>query len=145
MATSCSHPQAEMLKHQHYQWLLQTAQEEKAAAVKEAEGDFTAAISLYLKGGLPARAAQVRADILAQDLQADPLLLLLVFQIMVWSARPDSPAKIMQDVVGVSISGCHTYLHYARVLHFFIQLPMTIISFLECYPSSFMVSVCRWS
>jgi intraflagellar transport protein 172 len=63
VATSSCHPQAEMLKHQHYQWLLQTAQEEKAAAVKEADGDFTAAISLFLKGGLPARAAQVGADI----------------------------------------------------------------------------------
>jgi hypothetical protein len=30
------------------------------AAVKEDEGDHLAAISLYLKGGLPARAAQVR-------------------------------------------------------------------------------------
>jgi hypothetical protein len=30
------------------------------ASVKEREGDHLAAISLYLKGGLPARAAQVR-------------------------------------------------------------------------------------
>ncbi len=28
--------------------------------MKEAQGDFLGAISLYLKGGLPARAAQVR-------------------------------------------------------------------------------------
>ena len=30
-----------------------------AGLVKEREGDFLGAISLYLKGGLPARAAQV--------------------------------------------------------------------------------------
>jgi hypothetical protein len=32
----------------------------KAGAVKEREGDYLAAIGLYLKGGLPGRAAQVR-------------------------------------------------------------------------------------
>lgn len=59
VADTSRHPQVEELKTQHYQWLLQTAQQDKAAAVKELEGDYLAAISLYLKGGLPARAAQV--------------------------------------------------------------------------------------
>jgi len=45
----------------HSRWLLETGQEEKAGAVKEQQGDYMGAISLYLKGGLPARAAQVRA------------------------------------------------------------------------------------
>lgn len=40
---------------------METGQEEKAGLVKEQEEDFLGAISLYLKGGLPARAAQVRA------------------------------------------------------------------------------------
>jgi intraflagellar transport protein 172 len=59
VADTSRHPQVQELKTQHYQWLLQTAQQDKAAAVKELEGDYLAAISLYLKGGLPARAAQV--------------------------------------------------------------------------------------
>jgi intraflagellar transport protein 172 len=30
-----NHPEAETLKHNHYQWLLETGQEEQAGAVKE--------------------------------------------------------------------------------------------------------------
>ena len=59
VAEGARHPDAEGLKQRHYKWLLETGQEEMAGLVKEREGDFLGAISLYLKGGLPARAAQV--------------------------------------------------------------------------------------
>ena len=36
---------------------METNQEAKAAEVKEREGDYYTAINLYLKGGLPAKAA----------------------------------------------------------------------------------------
>lgn len=56
----CSHhPDTEGIKSRYYKWLLESGQEEKAGAVKEREEDWMGAISLYLKGGLPARAAQV--------------------------------------------------------------------------------------
>jgi hypothetical protein len=45
--------------------------------VKEREGDHLAAISLYLKGGLPARAAQVRLAVV-EFLFVVPLLLMLL-------------------------------------------------------------------
>ena len=38
---------------------METGQEEKAAELKENEGDFVNAINLYLRGGLPAKAANV--------------------------------------------------------------------------------------
>ena len=60
VAESSKHPEAEALKQKYYKWLLETGQEEMAGQVKEKEGDALGAISLYLKGGLPARAAQVR-------------------------------------------------------------------------------------
>jgi len=47
------------LKAQYYDWLITTNQEEKAAEVKENQGEFLQAINLYLKGGLPARAANI--------------------------------------------------------------------------------------
>ncbi len=47
------------MKKNYYTWLLETAQEEKAAEIKEEEGDYNTAIQLYLKGGIPARAANV--------------------------------------------------------------------------------------
>ncbi len=59
IAEKKNHPDVADLKANYYQWLLDTNQEEKAAEVKEGEGDFNAAIALYLKGGLPARAANV--------------------------------------------------------------------------------------
>ena len=52
-------PEAEALKRRHYQWLLETGQEEEAGRVKERDGDFVGAINLFMQGGLPARAAQV--------------------------------------------------------------------------------------
>ncbi len=60
VADVARHPQAEALRRDQLQWLLETGQEGRAGAAKQAEGDSLAAISLYLRGGLPARAAQVR-------------------------------------------------------------------------------------
>ena len=51
--------EAQALKRRHYQWLLQSGQDEQAARVKERDGDFVGAITLFLQGGLPAKAAQV--------------------------------------------------------------------------------------
>ncbi|KAL3149712.1 hypothetical protein ABBQ38_013541 [Trebouxia sp. C0009 RCD-2024] len=50
--------EAQGLKQRHYHWLLQTGQAEEAARVKEKDGDFVGAITLFLQGGLPAKAAQ---------------------------------------------------------------------------------------
>ena len=51
--------QVATLKANYFQWLTETGQEEKAAELKEREGDLVASIYLFLKGGLPARAAAV--------------------------------------------------------------------------------------
>jgi intraflagellar transport protein 172 len=60
------------MRHSYYQHLLDTNQEERAAALKVREGDFMQAINLYLKGGMPGKAAQV---ILEHDIQ-NPVQLL---------------------------------------------------------------------
>lgn len=59
VADTSRHPQTDDLKQKHYQWLLQTGQEDQAGMAKEREGDLLGAINLYMRGGLPARAAQV--------------------------------------------------------------------------------------
>jgi hypothetical protein len=59
VADTARHPQTEELRRAHAQWLLATGQDGQAGGVKEREGDLLGAIGLYLKGGLPARAAQV--------------------------------------------------------------------------------------
>lgn len=46
------------LRAKHLQWLSDTRQEEKAAELKEKSGDYGGALSLYLKAGLPSRAAR---------------------------------------------------------------------------------------
>lgn len=53
------HPQVKELKANYFQWLMETGQEEKAAELKESEGDFINVINLFLKGGLPAKAANI--------------------------------------------------------------------------------------
>lgn len=59
VAENSGHPEVANLRSNYYQWLIETRQEERAALLKEKEGDSFEAINLYLKGGLPARAAQL--------------------------------------------------------------------------------------
>ena len=47
------------LRRAHTQWLLDTRQEERAGQLKEAEGDYSAAINMYLKAGMPAKASRL--------------------------------------------------------------------------------------
>jgi len=50
---------AEQLGREHLEWLKSTGQEETAGALLEARGDLFGAIRLFLKGGVPGRAAAV--------------------------------------------------------------------------------------
>uniref|UniRef100_A0A3P8XGI6 IF140/IFT172/WDR19 TPR domain-containing protein n=1 Tax=Esox lucius TaxID=8010 RepID=A0A3P8XGI6_ESOLU len=59
VAEAKGHPELDNLRRSYYQWLMETNQEEKAGEVKEGEQDYTAAINLYLKAGLPAKAARL--------------------------------------------------------------------------------------
>ncbi|KAJ7341442.1 hypothetical protein JRQ81_005540 [Phrynocephalus forsythii] len=59
VAEAKDHPALEKLRQGFYEWLLQSQQEEQAAEVQEGQGDLPAAIGLYLKAGLPAKAAQL--------------------------------------------------------------------------------------
>jgi intraflagellar transport protein 172 len=66
------HPDAAEMRQAYFSYLLDTNQEEQAAALKEKEMDFVQAINLYLKGGMPAKAAQVVID---QDIRQPVQLL----------------------------------------------------------------------
>lgn len=59
VAEQTRHPDAAEMRQAYFQYLLDTNQEEQAAQLKERESDFTQAINLYLKGGMPGKAAQV--------------------------------------------------------------------------------------
>ncbi|KAL6096181.1 ift172 [Pungitius sinensis] len=59
VAEAKGHPELDSLRGKHYQWLTETGQDEKAGEVRESEGDFQGAINLYLKAGLPAKAARL--------------------------------------------------------------------------------------
>ena len=69
IAEKRKHPKLNDYKANYFQWLLSTNQEEKAAEVKEKDGDYKEAISLFLKGKLPARAAGIvnKYNITSQD------------------------------------------------------------------------------
>ncbi|KAK3595246.1 hypothetical protein CHS0354_010853 [Potamilus streckersoni] len=67
------HPELENLRRNYYQWLMETGQEETAGDVKEKEGDYLAAINLYMKAGLPARAARLATS--REDLMSNTELI----------------------------------------------------------------------
>ena len=58
LAETKGHPELDTLKRTYYNWLLDTGQEERAGEMKEKEGDYMSAINLYLKSGLPIKAAR---------------------------------------------------------------------------------------
>ena len=53
------HPELDNLRRNYYQWLMDTNQEGKAGELKEREMDNMAALNLYMKAGMPARAARL--------------------------------------------------------------------------------------
>eukprot|EP00051_Salpingoeca_urceolata_P019102 m.274557 g.274557 ORF g.274557 m.274557 type:complete len:1824 (+) comp19348_c0_seq8:278-5749(+) len=57
VAEARMHPDLDTLRGDYSRWLRETGQEETAGQLKEAEGDLQGALSLYMKAGLPARAA----------------------------------------------------------------------------------------
>uniref|UniRef100_A0A7N8X2V0 Intraflagellar transport protein 172 homolog n=1 Tax=Mastacembelus armatus TaxID=205130 RepID=A0A7N8X2V0_9TELE len=59
VAEAKGHPELNSLRGNYYHWLTETGQDERAGEVKESEGDFQGAINLYLKAGLPAKAARL--------------------------------------------------------------------------------------
>ena len=58
-AFSQNHPNLPELREMYYKWLVDTNQDESAGLLKQQQGDWHGAISLYMKAGLPARAAKV--------------------------------------------------------------------------------------
>ncbi|RYH28435.1 hypothetical protein EON65_12160 [archaeon] len=72
VAEQSKHKEAGEMRQAYFQYLLDSNQEDKAAALKVKECDFVQAINLYMKGGMPGKAAQV---ILDNDIQ-QPLQLL---------------------------------------------------------------------
>ena len=56
------HPNAVEMRNNHFQYLLDSNQEQSAAVMKEKENDYLQAINLYLKAGAPGKAAKVVLD-----------------------------------------------------------------------------------
>jgi len=64
-------PHLAALKNQYFQYLLQTQQEEVAGEFKERNHEYQEALSLYLKGGFPAKAASL---VMQQGMTGDAAL-----------------------------------------------------------------------
>ena len=59
IAEKYNHPEIVGIKSQYFSWLVNNDQLDRAAELKEREGDFNTAINLYIKGGYPAKAANL--------------------------------------------------------------------------------------
>jgi intraflagellar transport protein 172 len=62
VAELTKHPKVYEMRQAYFQYLIDTDQNEKAAILKVKECDFIQAINLFLKGGMPGKAAQVILD-----------------------------------------------------------------------------------
>lgn len=47
------------MRRSYSAWLIETKQYEKAGELKESEGNYVEAVNVYLKAGLPAKAARL--------------------------------------------------------------------------------------
>ncbi|VVC40970.1 Armadillo-type fold,Tetratricopeptide-like helical domain [Cinara cedri] len=77
LAESKNRPDVDELKSRYHLWLLETCQEEKAAEIKEMEGDKRSALQLYMKAGLVSRASKLVQDdheLLADNSVVDKVL-----------------------------------------------------------------------
>eukprot|EP00697_Spironema_sp_BW2_P009375 gnl/Spiro4/24229_TR12030_c0_g1_i1.p1 gnl/Spiro4/24229_TR12030_c0_g1~~gnl/Spiro4/24229_TR12030_c0_g1_i1.p1 ORF type:complete len:1700 (+),score=346.14 gnl/Spiro4/24229_TR12030_c0_g1_i1:76-5175(+) len=59
VARETRHPQLQEKLESYFNWLLETKQHEKAAEIKERDGDYVKAIKLYLLAGMPSKAANL--------------------------------------------------------------------------------------
>ncbi|KAF8563376.1 Intraflagellar transport protein [Paragonimus westermani] len=67
------------LKAEHQAWLAETGQDEKAAELREKEGDLTSAVTLYLRARVPGRAARLALS--EPQLAADRSLMERIIQV----------------------------------------------------------------
>ncbi|XQJ26776.1 intraflagellar transport protein 172, putative [Leishmania guyanensis] len=74
----------------YFAWLMETRQYEKAGEIREKDGKFIDAINLYLRGGTPARAAQVvSANNLKPEQQLLEAIAAALFKAQVFEAAGD--------------------------------------------------------
>ena len=95
VAESRRHPDAATMRESYLSHLLSTRQEEKAAQLKEGEGDFDGAVALYLKGGLPAKAAGV---IKTRNMMGDAALLERVAAALTGAGLHDRAGEFYEEM-----------------------------------------------
>lgn len=59
VAEAKNHPELELLRKNYFQHLTDTGQEEQAGELLEKERDYIGALNMYMKAGLPAKAARI--------------------------------------------------------------------------------------
>ncbi|KAK7085982.1 hypothetical protein SK128_023173 [Halocaridina rubra] len=90
------HHDVDSLRRAHTQWLLDTHQEERAGQLKESEGDYLAAINMYLKAGMPAKAARLTASI--AELREDPELVSRIANALVKAELFEQAGNLYENV-----------------------------------------------
>ncbi|ESO08535.1 hypothetical protein HELRODRAFT_74793 [Helobdella robusta] len=91
-----NHPDIEMLKKKYYLWLMETRQESKAGDMKEAEGNYETAVQLFIKAGLPAKAARLVTS--RSDLLNNPQLVSTVLSALIKSEMHDRAGDLCEQL-----------------------------------------------
>ncbi|KER27764.1 hypothetical protein T265_05253 [Opisthorchis viverrini] len=71
----------DQLKKEHQAWLAETGQDEKAAELRQKEGDLMGAVTLYLRAGVPGKAARLALS--EPHLSSDRTLMERIIQALV--------------------------------------------------------------
>ena len=104
----------------YFAWLMETRQYEKAGEMREKDGKFIDAVNLYLRGGTPARAAQVvSANNLKPEQQLLEAIAAALFKAQVFEAAGDFFDKLhMTDRAIEAYTRGHAFsraVEYAKV------------------------------
>lgn len=74
LAEKYKHPEINKIKSQYFDWLMNNQEFDKAAELKEHDGEYQNAIELYLKGGYPAKAANLVMTYYSQNKFSNDLI-----------------------------------------------------------------------
>eukprot|EP01006_Ploeotia_vitrea_P031095 TRINITY_DN63406_c0_g1_i1.p1 TRINITY_DN63406_c0_g1~~TRINITY_DN63406_c0_g1_i1.p1 ORF type:complete len:1553 (+),score=958.06 TRINITY_DN63406_c0_g1_i1:271-4659(+) len=95
VARSRGHSEYHQLLKEYYDHLVNSGQEEVAGALKEREGDYMTALHLYLRGGFPAKAADL---VIAQGLVQDANVLERVANALIRKQRFEKAGEFLENL-----------------------------------------------
>ncbi|CAL8090514.1 unnamed protein product [Calicophoron daubneyi] len=98
----------EKLKKDHQTWLTETGQDEKAAELRQREGDLTTAVTLFLRAGVPGKAARLAMS--EPQLSGDRSLMERIIQALIQCELHEKAGEVYEHL-GQQENAMRCYRH----------------------------------